>query len=170
LPSRFPALLVNGSEGIAVGMATKIPPHNLREIGAAVQWCLEHPDDDEETTLDALLKIVKGPDFPTYGLIVGTTAIQEAYRTGRGAIRMRAVIDVEQDRKNRSLIVVSQLPYQVNPDNLAERIADLVKEGKLAGIADIRDESSGRTGMRLVLMLKRDAVAKVVINNLYKHT
>ena len=170
LPSRFPNLLVNGSEGIAVGMATKIPPHNLREIGAAVQWCLEHPDADENTTLDELLKIVKGPDFPTYGLIVGTAGIHEAYRTGRGAIRMRAVVDVEQDRKGRSLIVVSQLPYQVNPDNLAERIAELVKEGKLAGIADIRDESSGRTGMRLVLVLKRDAVAKVVINNLYKHT
>ena len=170
LPSRFPNLLVNGSEGIAVGMATKIPPHNLREIGSAVQWCLEHPDADESTTLDELIKIVKGPDFPTYGLIVGTAGINDAYRTGRGAIRMRAVIDVEQDRKGRSLIVVTQLPYQVNPDNLAERIADLVKDGKLAGIADIRDESSGRTGMRLVLVLKRDAVAKVVINNLYKHT
>ncbi len=170
MPSRFPNLLVNGSEGIAVGMATKIPPHNLREIGAAVQWCLENPDADESTTLDALLKIVKGPDFPTYGLIVGTSGIHDAYRTGRGAIRMRAVVDVEQDRKGRSLIVVSQLPYQVNPDNLAERIAELVKDGKLAGIADIRDESSGRTGMRLVLVLKRDAVAKVVINNLYKHT
>jgi len=170
LPSRFPNLLVNGSEGIAVGMATKIPPHNLREIGAAVQWCLANPDADEETTLDALLKIVKGPDFPTYGLIVGTAGIQEAYRTGRGAIRMRAVVNVEQDRKGRSLIVVTELPYQVNPDNLAERIAELVKEGKLSGIADIRDESSGRTGMRLVLVLKRDAVPKVVINNLYKHT
>ncbi|WP_435206164.1 intein-containing DNA gyrase subunit A [Micromonospora sp. bgisy143] len=170
LPSRIPNLLVNGSEGIAVGMATKIPPHNLREIGAAVQWCLEHPEEDEATTLEALLGIVKGPDFPTYGLIVGTSAIQDAYRTGRGSIRMRAVVEVEEDKRGRPCLVVSELPYQVNPDNLAERIAELIKEGKLAGIADIRDESSGRTGMRLVLVLKRDAVAKVVLNNLYKHT
>ncbi|RZU72440.1 DNA gyrase subunit A [Micromonospora kangleipakensis] len=170
LPSRIPNLLVNGSEGIAVGMATKIPPHNLREIGAAVQWCLEHPEADEATTLEALLEIVKGPDFPTHGLIVGQTAIQDAYRTGRGSIRMRAVVEVEEDKRGRPCLVVSELPYQVNPDNLAERIAELIKEGKLAGIADIRDESSGRTGMRIVLVLKRDAVAKVVLNNLYKHT
>ncbi|WP_329105768.1 DNA gyrase subunit A [Micromonospora sp. NBC_01699] len=170
LPSRIPNLLLNGSEGIAVGMATKIPPHNLREIGAAVQWCLENPDVDEATTLDALIEIVKGPDFPTYGLIVGHQPIQDAYRTGRGSIRMRAVVDVEEDKKGRACLVVTELPYQVNPDNLAERIAELVKEGKLAGIADIRDESSGRTGMRIVLVLKRDAVAKVVLNNLYKHT
>ncbi|MEU8295849.1 DNA gyrase subunit A [Micromonospora sp. NPDC048909] len=170
LPSRIPNLLVNGSEGIAVGMATKIPPHNLREIGAAVQWCLENPDEDEATTLEALLGIVKGPDFPTHGLIVGTQAIQDAYRTGRGSIRMRAVVEVEEDKRGRPALVVSELPYQVNPDNLAERIAELIKEGKLAGIADIRDESSGRTGMRIVLVLKRDAVAKVVLNNLYKHT
>jgi DNA gyrase subunit A len=170
LPSRFPNLLVNGSEGIAVGMATKIPPHNLREIADAVNWCLGHPDADEATTLDALMKIVKGPDFPTRGLILGTTGIHDAYRTGRGAILMRAVADVEQDRRGRTSIVVTQLPYQVNPDNLAERVAELVRDGKLAGIADIRDESSGRTGLRLVLVLKRDAVAKVVLNNLYKHT
>ncbi|MFC4149235.1 DNA gyrase subunit A [Micromonospora mangrovi] len=170
LPSRIPNLLVNGSEGIAVGMATKIPPHNLREIGAAVQWCLENPDVDEATTLEALLEIVKGPDFPTHGLIVGQSAIQDAYRTGRGSIRMRAVVEVEEDKRGRPALVVSELPYQVNPDNLAERIAELIKEGKLAGIADIRDESSGRTGMRIVLVLKRDAVAKVVLNNLYKHT
>ncbi|MCZ7440635.1 DNA gyrase subunit A [Micromonospora sp. WMMC241] len=170
LPSRIPNLLINGSEGIAVGMATKIPPHNLREIGAAVQWCLEHPEADEATTLEALLEIVKGPDFPTYGLIVGQQAIQDAYRTGRGSIRMRAVVEVEEDKRGRPALVVSELPYQVNPDNLAERIAELIKEGKLAGIADIRDESSGRTGMRIVLVLKRDAVAKVVLNNLYKHT
>jgi DNA gyrase subunit A len=170
LPARIPNLLVNGSEGIAVGMATKIPPHNLREIGAAVRWCLDNPDADEATTLDELLHIVKGPDFPTSGLIVGTTPIQDAYRTGRGSIRMRAVVEVEEDTKGRSLLVVSELPYQVNPDNLAERIAELVKESKLGGIADIRDESSGRTGMRIVLVLKRDAVAKVVLNNLYKHT
>jgi DNA gyrase subunit A len=170
LPARFPNLLVNGSTGIAVGMATSIPPHNLREIGAAVQWCLAHPDASEADTLDELIKIVKGPDFPTAGLVVGTTAIQEAYRTGRGAIRMRAVIDVEEDRRGRTALIVTELPYMVNPDNLAERAAELVREGKLAGIADIRDESSGRTGMRLVLVLKRDAVAKVVLNNLYKHT
>ncbi|MEV4540148.1 DNA gyrase subunit A [Micromonospora echinaurantiaca] len=170
LPSRIPNLLVNGSEGIAVGMATKIPPHNLREIGAAVQWCLEHPEADEATTLEALLEIVKGPDFPTHGLIVGQAGIQDAYRTGRGSIRMRAVVEVEEDKRGRPALVVSELPYQVNPDNLAERIAELIKEGKLGGIADIRDESSGRTGMRIVLVLKRDAVAKVVLNNLYKHT
>nr|WP_268248771.1 DNA gyrase subunit A [Actinoplanes ianthinogenes] len=170
LPARFPNLLVNGSEGIAVGMATKIPPHNLREIAAAVQWCLDNIDADEATTLDALLEIVKGPDFPTYGLIVGQQAIQDAYRTGRGSIRMRAVVEVEEDQRGRPCLVVTELPYQVNPDNLAERVAELVKEGKLTGIADIRDESSGRTGMRLILVLKRDAVAKVVLNNLYKHT
>ncbi|MFI6076680.1 DNA gyrase subunit A [Actinoplanes sp. NPDC051343] len=170
LPARFPNLLVNGSEGIAVGMATKIPPHNLREVGAAVQWGLDHPEADEATTLEAVLEIVKGPDFPTYGLIVGQTAIQEAYRTGRGSIRMRAVVEVEEDSRGRPCLVVTELPYQVNPDNLAERVAELVKEGKLTGIADIRDESSGRTGMRLILVLKRDAVAKVVLNNLYKHT
>ena len=170
LPARFPNLLVNGSEGIAVGMATRIPPHNLREIATGVQWCLDNPEADEATTLDALIDIVKGPDFPTAGLIVGTTAIHDAYRTGRGTIRMRAVIEVEEDKRGRPCLVATELPYQVNPDNLAERIAELVKEGKLSGIADIRDESSGRTGMRLVLVLKRDAVAKVVLNNLYKHT
>jgi DNA gyrase subunit A len=170
LPSRVPNLLINGSEGIAVGMATKIPPHNLREIAAAVQWCLERPEAEEAETLEALLGIVKGPDFPTYGLIVGQQPIQDAYRTGRGSIRMRAVVEVEEDRKGRPALIVTELPYQVNPDNLAERIADLIREGKLAGIADIRDESSGRTGMRIVLVLKRDAVAKVVLNNLYKHT
>jgi DNA gyrase subunit A len=170
LPARFPNLLVNGSDGIAVGMATRIPPHNLREIAAAVHWCLDNPDVDEPTTLTELIRIVKGPDFPTGGLIVGTTAIEEAYRTGRGSIRMRAVVEVEEDKRGRSCLIVTELPYQVNPDNLAERCAELVKEGKLAGIADIRDESSGRTGLRLVLVLKRDAVAKVVLNNLYKHT
>jgi DNA gyrase subunit A len=170
LPARFPNLLVNGSEGIAVGMATKIPPHNLREIAAAVQWCLDNPEVDEATTLEALLGIVKGPDFPTRGLIVGQSAIQDAYRTGRGSIRMRAVVEVEEDARGRTSLVVTELPYQVNPDNLAERVAEHVKEGKLTGIADIRDESSGRTGMRLILVLKRDAVAKVVLNNLYKHT
>src|SRR4051812_11751158 len=170
LPSRIPNLLVNGAEGIAVGLATKIPPHNLREIAEAVQWCLTHPEATEAETLDELLTIVKGPDFPTHGLIVGTQAIEDAYRTGRGSIRMRAVVEVEEDKRGRTCLVVSELPYQVNPDNLAERIADLIKDGKLAGIADIRDESSGRTGLRLIIVLKRDAVAKVVLNNLYKHT
>jgi DNA gyrase subunit A len=170
LPSRVPNLLINGSDGIAVGMATKIPPHNLREVAEAVQWCLANPETDEATTLDELIKIVKGPDFPTYGLIVGTTAIQDAYRTGRGSIRMRAVVEAEEDTRGRTSLVVTELPYQVNPDNLAERVAELVKDGKLTGIADIRDESSGRTGLRLILVLKRDAVAKVVLNNLYKHT
>jgi DNA gyrase subunit A len=170
LPSRIPNLLVNGSAGIAVGMATNIPPHNLREIAEAVQWCLDRPEATEAEALDALLTIVKGPDFPTHGLIVGHQAIEDAYRTGRGSIRMRAVVEVEEDRRGRASLVVTELPYQVNPDNLAERIADLIREGKLAGIADIRDESSGRTGMRIVIVLKRDAVAKVVLNNLYKHT
>jgi DNA gyrase subunit A len=170
LPARFPNLLVNGSDGIAVGFATKIPPHNLREIAAAVQWVLDNPEADEATTLDALIKLVKGPDFPTGALIAGTAAIEEAYRTGRGAIRMRAVVDIEEDRRGRTCLVVTELPYQVNPDNLAERCAELIREGKLAGITDIRDESSGRTGMRLVLVLRRDAVPKVVLNNLYKHT
>jgi DNA gyrase subunit A len=170
LPARFPNLLVNGSEGIAVGMATRIPPHNLREIAAGVQWCLDHPEVDEAETLDELIKIVKGPDFPTHGLIVGTQAIEDAYRTGRGSIRMRAVVEVDEDARGRTCLIVTELPYQVNPDNLAERIAELVKEGKLSGIADIRDETSGRTGLRLILVLKRDAVAKIVLNNLYKHT
>ena len=169
LPSRLPNLLVNGSEGIAVGMATRIPPHNLREIAAAVQWCLSHPDADEETTLAELLKIVKGPDFPTHGLIVGTQGIQDAYRTGRGSIGC-ARGGGGAGPQGPHPLVVKQLPYQVNPDNLAQRTAELVKEGKIAGIADIRDESSGRTGMRIVMVLKRDAIPKVVLNNLYKHT
>jgi DNA gyrase subunit A len=170
LPSRFPNLLVNGSEGIAVGMATKIPPHNLREIGAAARWCLENPEASEEETLDELMARVHGPDFPTAATIVGRRGIKEAYRTGRGSITMRAVVEVEEDIKGRTCLVATELPYQVNPDNLALKIAELVKEGRLTGIADVRDESSGRTGQRLVIVLKRDAVAKVVLNNLYKHT
>ncbi|GAA0272215.1 DNA gyrase subunit A [Cryptosporangium japonicum] len=170
LPARFPNLLVNGSAGIAVGMATNIPPHNLREVAAGVQWCLDNPDAPEEETIVAMAARIKGPDFPTGALIVGAEGIADAYRTGRGLVRMRSVVEVEEDRRGRQMLVVTELPYQVNPDNLAERIAELVKEGKLAGIADIRDESSGRTGQRLVLVLKRDAVAKVVLNNLYKHT
>jgi DNA gyrase subunit A len=170
LPSRFPNLLVNGSAGIAVGMATNIPPHNLREVAAGAQWALEHADATREELLDALLERIAGPDFPTGGLIVGRRGIEDAYRTGRGSVTMRAVIDVEEDSRGRQLLVITQLPYQVNPDNLALRIAELVNEGKLAGIADIRDDSSSRTGQRLVIVLKRDAVAKVVLNNLYKHT
>ncbi len=170
LPSRIPNLLVNGSEGIAVGMATKIPPHNLREVAAGVMWALDHPGASDEELLDALVERVKGPDFPTSGLIVGHDGIEEAYRTGRGAIRMRAVVTVEEDTRGRTTLVVTELPYQVNPDNLAESIAELVKDGRMGGIADIADESSDRVGRRLVITLKRDAVAKVVLNNLYKHT
>jgi DNA gyrase subunit A len=169
LPSRFPNLLVNGSVGIAVGMATNIPPHNLREVGEAALWHLAHPDASQEELVEALIQRIKGPDFPTGAQILGIKGIQDAYRTGRGSITMRAVVNVE-ELQGRTCLVVTELPYQVNPDNLALKIADLVKEGKLAGIADIRDETSGRTGQRLVIVLKRDAVAKVVLNNLYKHT
>jgi DNA gyrase subunit A len=169
LPSRFPNLLVNGSAGIAVGMATNIPPHNLREIADGVQWYLRHPDAQPEELLDALLARVPGPDFPTGALIMGRRGIDDAYRTGRGSVVMRAVVEVE-EIQNRHCLVVTELPYQVNPDNLAQKIAELVKDGRLSGIADIRDETSGRTGQRLVIVLKRDAVAKVVLNNLYKHT
>ena len=169
LPSRFPNLLVNGSVGIAVGMATNIPPHNLREVAEAAQWHLAHPTATREELLDAALGVVKGPDFPTGAQILGSKGIHDAYRTGRGSITMRAVMTVE-EIQGRTCLVVTELPYQVNPDNLAIKIADLVKEGKLTGVADIRDETSGRTGQRLVIVLKRDAVAKVVVNNLYKHT
>jgi DNA gyrase subunit A len=170
LPARFPNLLVNGSAGIAVGMATNIPPHNLREVESGVQWYLEHPDATDEELLDALMARIKGPDFPTSGLIVGRRGIEEAYRTGRGSITMRAVVEVEEDKRGRPCLTITELPYQVNPDNLAQKIADLVKEGRVTGIADVRDETSGRTGQRLIIVLKRDAVAKVVLNNLYKHT
>ncbi|QYC37647.1 DNA gyrase subunit A [Nonomuraea coxensis DSM 45129] len=169
LPSRFPQLLVNGSGGIAVGMATNIPPHNLREVAAAVKWALENPEATDDELLEASIKLVKGPDFPTKALIVGRRGIEDAYRTGRGSITMRAVVEVEEE-KGRQALVVTELPYQVNPDNLALKIAELVREGKLTGIADVRDESSSRVGQRLVIVLKRDAVAKVVLNNLYKHT
>src|SRR5499433_3150842 len=170
LPARFPNLLVNGSEGIAVGMATKVPPHNLREVAAGAQWYLDNFEATDEELLEALIKRVKGPDFPTRGLIVGHRGIEEAYRTGRGAITMRAVVEVEEDSRGRTQLVVTELPYQVNPDNLASKIAELVRDGKIGGIADVRDESSDRTGQRLVILLKRDAVAKIVLNNLYKHT
>ncbi|MBO0805555.1 MAG: DNA gyrase subunit A [Nocardiopsaceae bacterium] len=191
LPARFPNLLVNGSEGIAVGMATKIPPHNLREVAAGVQWYLDNferfelpapdapgaeqvPDERRREVaaelLGGLMERIPGPDFPTHGLIVGRRGIREAYRTGRGSITMRAVVDVEEDRRGRTCLVVKELPFQVNPENLAVKIAELVRDGRIAGIADIADESSGRTGQRLVLVLKRDANANVVLNNLYKHT
>jgi DNA gyrase subunit A len=190
LPARFPNLLVNGSEGIAVGMATKIPPHNLREVAAGVAWYLENyerfeshathdapagADEDHprrpawEELLDGLMERIPGPDFPTRALIVGRRGIREAYRTGRGSVIMRAVVDVE-EIQGRICLVAKELPFQVNPDNLATKIAELVRDGRLTGIADVRDESSGRTGQRLVIVLKRDAVAKVVLNNLYKHT
>jgi DNA gyrase subunit A len=170
LPSRIPNLLVNGSGGIAVGMATNIPSHNLREVASGVVWALENWDASDEETLAALMKRIKGPDFPTYGLILGTQGIEDAYRTGRGSIRMRAVVEAEEDGKGRTTLVVTELPYQVNPDNLIENIAQLVRDGKIAGIANVDDHSNKRNGMRIVITLKRDAVAKVVLNNLYKHT
>ncbi|MFJ4028767.1 DNA gyrase subunit A [Paenarthrobacter sp. NPDC089989] len=169
LPARFPNLLVNGSSGIAVGMATNIPPHNLREVADGVQWALDNPGATREELLEALLVRIKGPDFPTGATILGHKGIEEAYRTGRGSITMRAVVNVE-ELQGRTCLVVTELPYQANPDNLAIKIAELVKDGKIQGIADLRDETSGRTGQRLVIVLKRDAVAKVVLNNLYKHT
>ncbi|BCW61034.1 DNA gyrase subunit A [Arthrobacter sp. StoSoilB22] len=169
LPARFPNLLVNGSSGIAVGMATNIPPHNLREVADGVQWALENPTATREELLEALLLRIKGPDFPTGATILGHKGIEDAYRTGRGSITMRAVVNVE-ELQGRTCLVVTELPYQANPDNLAIKIAELVKDGKISGIADLRDETSGRTGQRLVIVLKRDAVAKVVLNNLYKHT
>ncbi|MGH3565387.1 MAG: DNA gyrase subunit A [Pseudonocardia sp.] len=170
LPSRVPNLLINGSSGIAVGMATNIPPHNLREVGTGVVWALDNWEAGDEELLTALMERIKGPDFPTAGLIVGRDGIEQAYRTGRGSVRMRAVVEVEEDAKGRTILVVTELPYQVNPDNLIESIAALVRDGRMAGIAEINDESSDRIGMRIVVTLKRDAVARVVLNNLYKHT
>jgi len=169
LPARFPNLLVNGSVGIAVGMATNIPPHNLREVSDGVLWALDHPEATREELLEALMQRIKGPDFPTAAQILGTRGIQDAYRTGRGSITMRAVVNIE-EIQGRTCLVITELPYQVNPDNVAVKIRDLARDGKITGIADIRDESSDRTGQRLVVVLKRDAVAKVVLNNLYKHT
>ena len=169
LPSRFPNLLVNGSIGIAVGMATNIPPQNLREVAEGAQWALANPDATREELQEALIARIKGPDFPTGATILGRRGIEDAYRTGRGSITMRAIVNVE-ELHNRTCLVVTELPYQVNPDNLALKIAELVKEGRLQGVADIRDETSGRTGQRLVIVLKRDAVARVVLNNLYKLT
>ncbi|KAA1415528.1 DNA gyrase subunit A [Nocardioides humilatus] len=170
LPARFPNLLVNGSAGIAVGMATSIPPHNLREVAAGAQWALEHPDASREELQDALIERIKGPDFPNGALIVGREGIETAYRTGRGSITQRAVIEVDEDAKGRTCLVVTELPYMVNPDNLALKIAELADSGKVQGISDVRDDTSDRTGQRLVVVLKRDAVARVVLNNLLKHT
>ena len=170
LPSRFPNLLVNGSTGIAVGMATNIPTHNLREVASAVQWSLENPDAPAEELLEAAIARIPGPDFPNGALIVGRRGIDDAYRTGRGSVIMRAVLDIEEDKAGRTLLVVTELPHMVNPDNLALKIAELVTTGKINGIADIRDDSSARTGQRLVIVLKRDAQPRVVLNNLYKHT
>jgi len=169
LPARYPNLLVNGSAGIAVGMATSIPPHNLREVAAGCQWALANPEASREQLLAALMERIPGPDFPTRGLVVGRGGIEDAYRTGRGLITMRGVADVE-ELEGRTCLVISQLPYQVNPDALQTKIADLVNSGRVGGIADLRNESSSRTGMRIVVVLRRDAVAKVVLNNLYKHT
>ena len=170
LPARFPNLLVNGSEGIAVAMATKIPPHNLREVAAGAQWYLENPQASDEELLDALLERIKGPDFPTAAQIVGRRGIRDAYQTGRGSITMRAVVEVEEDSRGRTCLVATELPFQVNPDSLIKKIAELATEGRIPGIANVQDESSARAGRRIVIVLKRDAVAKVVLNNLYKHT
>ncbi|GAB3652989.1 DNA gyrase subunit A [Nocardioides korecus] len=170
LPSRYPNLLVNGSAGIAVGMATSIPPHNLREVADGALWALAHPDASREELQDALVERIKGPDFPNGAMIVGREGIETAYRTGRGSITQRAVIEVDEDSRGRTCLVISELPYMVNPDNLALKIAELADGGKVQGIADVRDDSSGRTGQRLVVVLKRDAVARVVLNNLLKHT
>src|SRR3569833_1426473 len=170
LPARVPNLLINGSAGIAVGMATNMPPHNLREVAEAVYWVLDHPDAEAEEALTACMARIQGPDFPTHGLIVGRDGIEDAYRTGRGSVKKRAVATVEEDARGRVQLVVTELPYQVNPDNLAEAIADSVRDGRLQGSSEIADESSDRVGRRLVITLRRDAVAKVVLNNLYKHT
>ncbi len=170
LPSRFPNLLVNGSTGIAVGMATNIPTHNLREVNDAVQWALTHPDATREELLEAAMARIQGPDFPGGGLIVGWRGIEDAYRTGRGSVIMRAVMELEEDSSGRQRIAITQLPYMCNPDNLATKIAELVNSGRLTGISDIRDDTSARTGLRLVIVLKRDAQPRVVMNNLYKHT
>lgn len=169
LPSRVPQLLMNGSNGIAVGMATNIPPHNLGEVAEAIYWCLDNPDADEASTLDAVMERIKGPDFPTAGLIVGDQGIKDAYTTGRGSIRMRGKTSIEEEGK-RTIIVITELPYQVNPDNLVSSIAQQVSDGRISGIANIEDQSSSRVGMRIVITLKRDAIAKVVLNNLYKHS
>ena len=170
LPARYPNLLVNGSAGIAVGMATNIPPHNLREVAEGATWALQHPDATKEELREALIERIKGPDFPNAALIVGRQGIEQTYRTGRGSITQRAVISVDEDAKGRTQLVITELPYMVNPDNLAVKIADLAESGRVQGIADVKDNTSDRTGQQLVVVLKRDAVARVVLNNLLKHT
>ncbi len=170
LPSRYPNLLVNGTQGIAVGMATNIPPHNLREVIAAVVKMIENRIvEDRETEIDELLPIVKGPDFPTGGIILGTRGIEEAYRTGRGKIRVRGVTNIESMPNGKSRIIVTELPYMVNKARLIEKIADLVKEKRIDGITELRDESD-REGMRICIELRKDANANVIMNQLYKHT
>ncbi|QOR48659.1 DNA gyrase subunit A [Trueperella pecoris] len=169
LTSRIPNLLINGSEGIAVGMATSIPPHNLREVAAGAQWYLENPEATRDELLANLMLRISGPDFPTGATILGTKGIEDMYRTGKGSITQRATVEVD-EINGRTCLVVTDLPYQVNPDRLLDRMVEGVKDGRLSGIADIRDESSGRAGQRIVVVLKRDAVPKVVLNNLYKHT
>ena len=169
LPSRFPNLLVNGTTGIAVGMATNIPPHNLKEVIGAVVKLIDNEIEDKETTIDELMEVVKGPDFPTGGIILGTSGINEAYRTGRGKIRVRAVTDIEPMENGKNRIVVTELPYLVNKARLIEKIAELHKDKKIDGITDLRDETS-REGMRVVIELRRDVNPSVVLNLLYKHT
>ena len=169
LPSRFPNLLVNGTTGIAVGMATNIPPHNLREVIDAVVKLIDNDIEGKETTIDELMEAVKGPDFPTGGVILGTSGINEAYRTGRGKIRVRAVTDIEPMENGKNRIVVTELPYLVNKARLIEKIAELHKDKKIDGITDLRDETS-REGMRVVIELRRDVNPSVVLNLLYKHT
>ena len=170
LPSRFPNLLVNGTTGIAVGMATNIPPHNLREtIDGVLKIINNRVDHDRETSIEELLEIVKGPDFPTGAMILGQNGINEAYRTGRGKIKVRAVTEIEPMANNRQRIVVTELPYMVNKARLIEKIAELVRDKKVEGISDLRDESS-REGMRMVIELKKDANPNVILNHLYKHT
>lgn len=170
LPSRFPNLLVNGTTGIAVGMATNIPPHNLREvIGAVVKIIDNRIEEDRGTEIEEILKIVKGPDFPTGGMILGTSGIDQAYRTGRGKIKVRAVSDIEAMANGKNRIVVTELPYMVNKARLIEKIADLVRDKKVDGITDLRDESN-REGMRICIELRRDVNPNVVLNQLYKHT
>ena len=169
LPARFPNLLVNGTTGIAVGMATNIPPHNLREVINAVVRIIDNEVEEKETTIDELMEVIKGPDFPTGGIILGTSGISEAYRTGRGKVRVRAVADIEPMENGKNRIVVTELPYLVNKARLIEKIAELHKDKKIDGITDLRDESD-REGMRIVIELRRDANPSVVLNLLYKHT
>ena len=169
LPSRYPNLLVNGTTGIAVGMATNIPPHNLREVVNAVVRLIDNDIEEKETTIDELIDVVKGPDFPTGGIILGTSGIKEAYRTGRGKIRVRAVTNIEPMENGKNRIVVTELPYNVNKARLIEKIAELHKDKKIDGITDLRDETS-REGMRIVVELRRDVNPSVVLNLLFKHT